>query len=554
MRQKISTSVVTGLIATGLNFTPVLADNHTVTTESGAVQGRSENGVNSWFNVPYGHSERYEAPTTPVAWQGTRDATVPGQGDIQLDSSKSTVNAPVTKGFENDLTLDIYRSKTTHKKLPVLVYIHGGNNQSGLSTELSGASFVKRHNAIFVSINYRLGGLGFNPLPALKTGTKAENSGNFALLDMHQSFKWLHDNISQFGGDPDNITAAGFSAGGRDVMAMLISPIFKNDFKQAIVFSGGMTTSRPEDAQQIFSKKLAPLVVEDGIKPDVVTAKKWLLSSDAEVAAYLNNLSAERITAQLGGDAGIRMAGFPHLYRDGYVLPKQGFNTQKYLNVPVLMTTGSQEFSLFGLSDPYFKSAFSDGKLTGKSTIAKEFRFVNKYGGELYQYFNVQRSAEKMTKHRTAPTYALHLDFGADKNAIDQTSQMKLLRSFHGVFVPLLDTDNTNYKTYVGKTYQSTGAKKLANTFQNSIYRFMTTSHPSQAKSDWPPFTGEAKNIRVLSATDKRVEQKLIHANQSGPSIIKQMHQDKTLTTEQKDKLVHDVLNGRWFSAPLTKW
>lgn len=136
MRQKISTSVVTGLIATGLNFTPVLADNHTVTTESGAVQGRSENGVNSWFNVPYGHSERYEAPTTPVAWQGTRDATVPGQGDIQLDSSKSTVNAPVTKGFENDLTLDIYRSKTTHKKLPVLVYIHGGNNQSGLSTEL----------------------------------------------------------------------------------------------------------------------------------------------------------------------------------------------------------------------------------------------------------------------------------------------------------------------------------------------------------------------------------------------------------------------------------
>ena len=116
MRQKISTSVVTGLIATGLNFTLVLADNHTVTTESGAVQGRSENGVNSWFNVPYGHSERYEAPTTPVAWQGTRDATVPGQGDIQLDSSKSTVNAPVTKGFENDLTLDIYRSKTTHKK------------------------------------------------------------------------------------------------------------------------------------------------------------------------------------------------------------------------------------------------------------------------------------------------------------------------------------------------------------------------------------------------------------------------------------------------------
>ena len=193
-------------------------------TAYGAVKGAENDGVLTWKGVPYGGDtsgeHRFKAPIDPEKWKGERDATKSGQ--VALQSSTDGVI-----GSENALNLDIYRPKSDKKKLPVLVYIHGGNNHSGKSEELSGVSFVKNHDAIFVSINYRLGVLGFNPLPSLKTGSDEENSGNYTLLDIAKSLDWVRHNIEEFGGDSKNVTISGFSAGGRDVMAMLISPIFK---------------------------------------------------------------------------------------------------------------------------------------------------------------------------------------------------------------------------------------------------------------------------------------------------------------------------------------
>ena len=109
-----------------------------------------------------------------------------------------------------------------------------------------------------MSVNYRLGALGFNPLDALKTGSDEENSGNFALLDIAQALDWVEKNIETFGGNKDNVTLAGFSAGGRDVMATLISPTFKGKYDKAISFSGGMTLSDEEESQEIFATAIAP--------------------------------------------------------------------------------------------------------------------------------------------------------------------------------------------------------------------------------------------------------------------------------------------------------
>lgn len=294
-------------------------------TAYGAVKGAEDDGVLTWKGVPYGGDtsgeHRFKAPTDPEKWNGERDATKSGQ--IALQSSADGVI-----GSEDALNLDIYRPNSDKKKLPVLVYIHGGNNQSGKSEELSGVSFVKNHDAIFVSINYRLGVLGFNPLPSLKTGSDEENSGNYALLDIAKSLDWVRQNIDEFGGDSKNVTISGFSAGGRDVMAMLISPIFKGKFDKAISFSGGMTLADEENSQQVFAEALAPLVVEDGKKATLEDAKAWLLTSEKEVHDYLVSLEAKRL-APLMGNAGIRMSVFPHLYTDGKVLPKEGFNTDK---------------------------------------------------------------------------------------------------------------------------------------------------------------------------------------------------------------------------------
>lgn len=105
-----------------------------------------------------------------------------------------------------------------------------------------------------------------------------------------------------------------------------------------------MTTSDPSWAIGIYAKAFAPLVVADGVKPNKKEAIAWLKKDTPEVAKYLNGLQAERIATAFG-HAGIRMAAFPHLFTDGTVLPKDGFKTKKWNEVPLIMTTGTDEFS-----------------------------------------------------------------------------------------------------------------------------------------------------------------------------------------------------------------
>lgn len=521
----------------------------TIETPAGEVRGLQAEKSEKWFGIPYGEAQRFQSPTATPKWKGVKDATEAAPVAIQLKEGKVV-------GKENQLNLDIYKSRTTKKQLPVLVYIHGGNNQSGKAGEISGQSFVENHEAIVISLDYRLGAFGFNPLAAVKTGSKEQKSGNYSLLDIHQALNWIHKNIKAFDGDPDNVTVAGFSAGGRDVMAMLISPLFKNDFQKAVVFSGGMTTTDEPSAQNIFATKLAPLVVADGVKPTEAAAKKWLLSKKTAVQQYLTKLSAARLTQALSGDAGIRMSGFPHLYRDGYVLPKAGFQTKEYNKIPVLVTSGAQEFSLFALSDPYFYQAFSSNTLEQDPERYQEYQFVNQYGGKLYQYFNLKQSIGAI--ETKAPIYALQFDFGSKATSYDTTSKMPLLQSFHGVFVPFLDTNNQNYQAFVGKTYQTAGAQELATIFQQYLYQYLQTGKPgknSYTNVTWDAVTQKQQpEVLSLSANQTQATTVMRQATETPAEILNEMKKDPTLKPSIKDKLVKNVLNGRWFSQPLSKW
>ena len=133
-------------------------------------------------------------------------------------------------------------------------------------------------------------------------------------------------------------------------MATLISPTFKGKYDKAISFSGGMTLSDEEESQEIFATAIAPLVVEDGLQPTEEDAKNWLLEDNNEIADYLKNLSADRL-APFMGNAGIRLSVFPHLYKDGTVIPEEGFETETFNDVPLMLVTGTNEFSLFIASD-----------------------------------------------------------------------------------------------------------------------------------------------------------------------------------------------------------
>ena len=153
-------------------------------------------------------------------------------------------------GVEGKLTLNICRPNSAKKKLPVMVYLHGGGFQIGNTEEWLGNKFCEMVQAVHVGIEFRKGALGFNPLPSLHTGDAEENSGNYALLDIITALHWIQRNIESFGGDPENVTISGLSSGGRAAVLMMICPLARGLFHKVIAFSAGLTLAAPEPSQR----------------------------------------------------------------------------------------------------------------------------------------------------------------------------------------------------------------------------------------------------------------------------------------------------------------
>lgn len=514
----------------------------TQTIETGNIKGKkdTENNALEWLGVPYAQAERWQAPKEVDKWDDTFDATEYGEKDIQFSNNEVV-------GSENELNLDIVRPDTDETDLPVLVFLHGGNNQTGHAQEIKGNTLANDSNAVYVSVNYRLGALGFNPLDALKTGSDEENSGNFALLDIAQALDWVEKNIETFGGNKDNVTLAGFSAGGRDVMATLISPTFKGKYDKAISFSGGMTLSDEEESQEIFATAIAPLVVEDGLQPTEEDAKNWLLEDNNEVADYLKNLSADRL-APLMGNAGIRMSVFPHLYKDGTVIPEEGFETETFNDVPLMLVTGTNEFSLFIASDERFAEDFNSGDLFQDEQKQAEFDYSRNYGGQLYRLSNGVDSARKLAGKYNSDIYISEIFYGDDSNVTPQLAST--LGAFHGIFKAMLQTPS-NYAAFIGEEFDNDGAKDMSSDFKAYLKNFLASGNPNDKNLvNWPKWSEQSK-VLSISATENAKDIKAATDSETASDILEKMQADTTLSEGVKNELNTTVLSGRWFSAPL---
>ncbi len=509
----------------------------------GIVQGYedTEKSAYVWKGVPYAKSPdgdlRWKEPQETESWEGNLDATDDGTLAVQLSNGEII-------GSEDCLNMDIYRPVTADKGLPVLVYIHGGNNQTGKSGEIPGFAMANEANCVYISLNYRLGVLGFNCLPALKNGNKYENSGNFALLDMAFALDWIKDNVKAFGGNPDNITISGFSAGGRDVMAMLTSPLFSKKFHKAIAFSGGMTIADEGLSIKVYAQKLAPLVVEDGIKGTEDEAYSWLISDNSEVRDWLYSVSADRL-ARLMPNASIRMSAFPHLFNDGEVIPKEAFDTTDFNSVPLMMVTGSCEFSLFSRFSPFFM-----GKDLTADPGLSELNFVYNYGGKLYELFNAEESAQRLSAEYENSIYTTTITFG-DNPAV--TPGM-MIKAFHGVFVPMIDPYSTNYSYFTGDSFNTTGAKQMSSSFRSYIKNFIWNGNPNgNGLVTWDEWTSDSNSNNTLIINADSDSQIIEMANRriDYDEVLSEMDADTTISEASKDTIVSEVMNGRWFSEKL---
>lgn len=214
-------------------------------TESGEVEGLAAGPAAIFRAIPYAAPPvgdlRWRPPAPPSPWSGVRPATSTGPACPQ----RTTPGVPNIGGYmgptsEDCLTLDITAPRSA-RKAPVMVWIFGGGNVAGASDLPSyDATAFARDGVVWVAMNYRLGALGFFAHPALTAeASRDQPLGSYGLMDQIAALKWVRRNIAAFGGDPDNVTLFGESAGGEDVLQLLATPAARGLFRRAIVQSGG---------------------------------------------------------------------------------------------------------------------------------------------------------------------------------------------------------------------------------------------------------------------------------------------------------------------------
>jgi para-nitrobenzyl esterase len=228
--------------------------NPVVAVPGGEVRGAAADGALVFRAIPYAAPPladlRWRAPQPVRPWQGVRDAT--RNGPACLQNLEGWNRASWLHAREDCLTLDVKTASLTGKR-PVMVWIHGGSNVSG-SSGGPADSDLTRQGVVAVGVQYRLGVLGFLSSPEL-SAEQGGTSGNYALMDQIAALQWVHDNIAKFGGDPDNVTIYGESAGSQDVSLLLAAPSAQGLFHKAILESGtpgfGMTFRPLAEAEQL---------------------------------------------------------------------------------------------------------------------------------------------------------------------------------------------------------------------------------------------------------------------------------------------------------------
>ncbi len=533
--------IAAGMTATALLPRQVLAQataaakstftGSTVASDSAAIAGTSHGKVRGFVHremfifrgIPYGASTagagRFMSPAKPVPWKGVRSALAWGFASPQIppehwDKDEVAFVYQWNPGAQGEdcLRLNVWTPGLDNRKRAVMVWLHGGGFATGSGNEMNvyDGENLARHDVVVVSLNHRVGVVGFLDLSSIG-GEKFAASGNVGLLDIIAVLEWVRDNIANFGGDPANITIFGQSGGGGKVTALLAMPRAKGLFHKAIVESGSMRRMLTPD----FSAKLANAVLkETGVSKDRLETLQNVPFDRLVTAAAV---AAKRVYP--AGDYSRPIDFGRHCEFnawaptvDGRILPEHPFWTSAppaSAGVPLIVGSTLTEFAI-GFGDPGFEKLTFDElrKRIVKGHGAKDgqrildaFRRGHPDAGaaKLFaiwfssgvRHAAVQQAALKAAQ-AGAPAYLYW--FAWDSPILDGR-----LHSFHCAEMPFVfdNTDRCDHMTGGGPE-----ARALAARISGAWAQFARTGNPNHSGlPKWPAFNADNRSTMIFDNT-----------------------------------------------------
>ncbi|HEY6621858.1 MAG TPA: carboxylesterase family protein [Steroidobacteraceae bacterium] len=359
-----------------------------VQISTGSLHGTHAGSAIAFRGIPYARPPiaelRWQPPQPPLPWEGVREAVQPGNTCTQRTSGLIPFFAPMAQAYgsnfkqapvkssEDCLYLDVWVPEWPVKRaLPVMVWLHGGSNTVGSGTQstYNGVSLTQ-HGVLLVTLNYRLGVMGFFSHPELTAESPHHSSGNYGLLDQLAALNWVKQNIAQFGGDPDNVTLFGESAGAIDAARLMTSPLATGLFERVISESGpafepGQTLSQAE----AFGGAVSALALG---RAQSTPLQKLRALPATEVEALVAKAQQHLPTDITAATA------------DGWVLPmspRQAFLTGAIQKVDLLIGLNGRELSAFRLS------AAAAAKSSGSPSGAAESGGLKRFSDAARPYF-----------------------------------------------------------------------------------------------------------------------------------------------------------------------
>jgi len=469
-----------------------------VATKSGKLEGSFEDGLYVFKGIPFAEPPvgklRWLPPHPVKKWSGVRPATKYGAMAPQNAMPIPMPNAPAfgtTAQDEDCLTLNIWTPGLDNARRPVLFWIHGGAFiiGSGCESFLEFGTLPRRGDIVLVSINYRLGAFGFLNLDKI-TGGKIPATGSEGLLDQVTALDWVVDNIRAFGGDPDNITISGFSAGGMSTGDLLGMPLAHGKFHKAINRSGSANVVGTVESAVKISEKFLKILNLTGGDVDALrrlTTKQLL---DAQQALQIKLRESEQ-----------RLTPFQPVV-DGKVLPGwplAAIKNGSAKNVPVIAGTSLDELKMSITMDPVTRNLDEAGldkrlnNLLGEKLVAK---MITAYRAALKKRGIEPRPAQILGSVNTdylfrIPTIRL-IELQRD-NGAPAYNYLFTLKSpaFGGALGAMHGLDNPFLFGCLDKEISGNGPEEqsLATKIQDSTIAFIRTGDPScKSIGKWPVY------------------------------------------------------------------